>query len=161
MYSLTHPQIQCMDTLCGMTNIPAKTEDEQLWPATSELSLQNHTLVKNVDEDVVGGFDSCDDNDDGNDDDNGADDIVAGGYQQHVPSNLNYFENADDVDVSDDPDQNNDDNDSDNDDDNDDDDVVAGGYQQHVPSNLNYFDLRLRRDVPLFFEGSRHKGNEN
>ena len=65
-----------------------------------------------MDEDVVGGFDSCDDNDDGNDDDNGADDIV------------------------------------------------AGGYQQHVPSNLNYFDLRLCRDVPLFFEGSRHKGNE-
>ena len=114
-----------------------------------------------MDEDKVGGFDSCDDNDDGNNDDNGADDIVAGGYQQNVPSNLNYFENADDVDVSDDPDENNDDNDSDNDDDNDDDDVVAGGYQQHVPSNLNYFDLRLCRDVPLFFEGSRHKGNEN
>ena len=103
MYSLTHPQIQCMDTLCGMTNIPAKTEDKQLWPATSELSLQNHSLVKNVDEDVVGGFDSCDNND------------------------------------------------VENDDDNDDDDVDAGGYQQHVPSNLNYFDLRLRRDVPLFF----------
>ena len=66
-----------------------------------------------------------------------------------------------DVDVSDDLDENNDDNDSDNDDDNDDDDVVAGGYQQHVPSNLNYFDLRLCRDVPLFFEGSRHTGNEN
>ena len=73
---------------------------------------------------------------------------------------MNYFENADDDDVSDDPDENNDDNDSDNDDDNDDD-VVAAGYQQHVPSNLNYFDLRLCRDVPLFFEGSRHKGNEN
>ena len=110
-----------------------------------------------MDEDVFGSFDSCDDNDDGNDDDNGADYIVAGGYQQHVPSNLNYFENAYDVDVSDDPDENNDDNDSDNDDDNDDDDVVAGGYQQHVPSNLNYFDLRLRRDVPLFFEGCRQK----
>ena len=41
------------------------------------------------------------------------------------------------------------------------DDVVTGGYQQHVPSNLNYFDLRLCRDVPLFFEGSRHKRNEN
>ena len=40
-----------------------------------------------MDEDVVGGFDSCDDNDDGNDDDNGADDVFAGGYQQHVPSN--------------------------------------------------------------------------
>ena len=62
-----------------------------------------------MDEDVFGSFDSCDDNDDGNDDDN------------------------------------------------DDDDVDAGGYQQHVPSNLNYFDLRLRRDVPLFFEGCRQK----
>ena len=86
MCSLILPYILCMDTLCGMTNILAKTADEQLWPATSELSLQNHFLVKNVDEDKVGGFDSCDDNDDGNDDDNGADDIVAGGYQQNVPS---------------------------------------------------------------------------
>ena len=77
------------------------------------LSNLNYSLVKNVDDNVVGGFDSCDNNDNENDDDN------------------------------------------------DDDDVDAGGYQQHVPSNLNYFDLRLCRDVPLFFEGSRHKGNEN
>ena len=56
-----------------------------------------------MDDNVVGGFDSCDNNDDENYDDN------------------------------------------------DDDDVDAGGYQQHVPSNLNYFDLRLRRDMPLFF----------
>ena len=67
------------------------------------LSNLNYSLVKNVDDNVVGGFDSCDNNDNENDDDN------------------------------------------------DDDDVDAGGYQQHVPSNLNYFDLRLRRDVPLFF----------